>query len=141
MNKYILCIAILLSIKINGSAQSYGLAFNSHEVVLEKRTAIDLSPEDSFCFSKDFALAFEFRFIPNHQIYFGYLFRIISNDNRNIDLIYNQPSSSFKLITGENFSGISFTIDSLHLYKKWNLFSLKCDQDNHLIRCFVNGRL
>jgi len=141
MNKYILCIAILLSIKINGSAQSYGLAFNSHEVVLEKRTAIDLSPEDSFCFQKDFALAFEFQFIPNHQIYFGYLFRLISNDNRNIDLIYNQPSSSFKLITGENFSGISFTIDSLRLYKKWNLFSLKCDQDNHLIQCFVNGRL
>jgi len=118
MNKYILCFAILLSIKINSAAQSYGLSFNSHEVVLEKRTALDLSPEDSFCFSKDFELRFEFRFIPNHQIYFGYIVRLITNDNRNIDLIYNQPSSTFKVITGENFSGISFTVDSLHLYKQ-----------------------
>ena len=141
MLKYILCIAILLSLKINGLAQSYGLAFNSHEVVLEKRTSIDLSPEDSFCFPKGFELAFDFRFVPNHQVYFGYIFRIISNDNRNIDLIYNQPTSSFKIITGENFSGISFTIDSLRLYKEWSRFNLKCEPEKHMLQCYVNGKL
>ncbi len=86
MRRSIYVVAIVLFLKINVFAQ-YGLAFNSHEVVLEKRTSLDLSPEDSFCFTKNFELSFDINFIPNNRTYFGYVVRIISNGSQNIDLI------------------------------------------------------
>src|SRR5450432_2348628 len=118
MSKYIYVFAVAFFFKVNSFAQ-YGLQFNSHEVVLEKRTSLDLSPEDSFCFTKNFELRFDINFIPNSKTYFGYVVRIISNSNQNIDLIYDQKSKSFKVVNGENFSNISFTVDSSQLYRQW----------------------
>src|SRR5437868_4250037 len=141
MAKYILCILVFLLVRSSCLCQSYGLAFNSHEVVLEKRTSLDLSPEDSFCFTKNFELRFDMNFIPNSKTYFGYVVRIISNGNQNIDLIYDQKSKSFKVIAGENFSNISFTIDSLRLYKEWNTLSLKFNLENQTLQFTVNGKL
>jgi len=141
MRRYILSFAIFLLVKVNGHAQSYGLLFNSHEVDLEKRTSLDLFPEDSFNLTKNFELGFDIAFIPNHAIYFGYIVRIISNDNQNIDLIYNQPSSTFKVITGENFSGISFTIDSLQLYRTWNRLNFKFDVEKHTLQFIIGNKL
>src|ERR1700694_5951658 len=108
MRRYIYTNTIALLLTVSGFAQSYGLSFNSHEVVQEKRTCLDLSPDDSLCFSGNFELAFDISFLTAREIYFGYVLRIIGNNNQNIDLIYNQPSSSFKVIVGESFSGISF---------------------------------
>src|ERR1700712_5227311 len=136
MVRYTFSIAIVLLLGFNGFAQSYGLIFNSHEVVLEQRTSLDLSPDDSFCLAKNFDLSFSFNFVPHHEIYFGYLLRLICS-NQNIDLMYYQPTSSFNIITGEKFSDISFTIDSLKLYKEWNRFNLKFDLEKHTLQCFV----
>ena len=121
--------------------QSYGLTFNSHETVQEKRTSLDLSPDTSFCLGKTFNLSFDIGFIPNHQVYFGYIFRIISNDNQNVNLIFNENQHLFEIVTGEKFSGINFTIDSLKLYKEWNNFNLKFDLNKHSLQFFVNGKL
>lgn len=139
MWRYIHFTIIALLLTVSGLAQSYGLAFNSHEVVQEKRTCLDLSPEDSLCFSKNFELGFDISFIPGREIYFGYVIRVITN-NQNIDLIYNQRSRSFQVIIGENFSGISFTLDSLRLMKEWYRFTMKCDLVNHTMRFGVNGK-
>src|SRR5712664_2206951 len=122
MRRYIYSVTIALLLTVSGYAQSYGLSFNSHEVVQEKRTCLDLSPDDSLCFKNNFELGFDISFIPSREIYFGYVLRIIGNNSQNVDLIYNQPSSSFKVIIGESFSGISFTIDSIRLHKEWNHF-------------------
>src|ERR1700748_691263 len=121
--RYIYSIIVSLCITVSGFAQSYGLTFNSHEVVLEKRTSLDLSPDDSICLGQHFELGFDIRFTPLRQTYFGYILRIISG-NQNIDLIYNQPFTSFKVIIGENFSGISFSVDSMKLYTDWCHFSI-----------------
>lgn len=139
MWRYIHFTIIALLLTVSGLAQSYGLAFSSHEVVQEKRTCLDLSPEDSLCFSKNFELGFDISFIPGREIYFGYVIRIITS-NQNIDLIYNQQSGAFKLIIGENFSGISFTPDSLRLLKEWQRFTIKCDLVSHTLRFGVNGK-
>ncbi|MES1249118.1 MAG: hypothetical protein ABUL46_00465, partial [Chitinophaga rupis] len=139
MWRYIHSTIIALLLTVSGFAQSYGLAFGSHEVVQEKRTCLDLSPDDSLCFSKSFELGFDISFIPAREIYFGYVLRIIAG-NQNIDLIYNQRSSSFKVIIGESFSGIGFTIDSIRLHKEWNRLTIKCDLVNHTIGFGVNGK-
>jgi len=141
MGKYLYSVVIALLLNAKGFAQSYGLTFSSHEVVLEKRSSLDLSPEDSLCFAKDFALEFDMNFLPHYVTYFGYVVRIISSDNQNIDLIYDQKSRFFKLITGEHFSGISFSIDSVQLCNTWNRCNLKFNLQNHSLQCYVNGKL
>ena len=37
--------------------------------------------------SKNFDLGFDINYLPNHRTYFGYILRIISNGDHNIDLI------------------------------------------------------
>jgi hypothetical protein len=140
MMRYTFIIAIVIFIKSNSFAQ-FGLAFNSHEVVLEKRTSLDLTPEDSLCFKKNFELGFDINFIPNSKTYFGYVVRIIDGDNQNIDLIYDQKTKYFKVINGENFSSISFAIDSPKLYKEWSRFTLKFNLENQTLQFKVNGKL
>lgn len=138
--RYIYSIIISLFSTISAFAQSYGLMFNSHEVVQEKRTSLDLSPDDSLCFKKEFDLSFDIRFIPGRSIYFGYVVRLISSDNQNIDLIYLQPLRTFKVIIGENFSGISFSVDSIQLHNEWTRFSFKCNLESHVLQFSVNNK-
>ena len=133
--------SVFLLLKITCPAQSYGLSFNSHETLLEKRTALEISPDDSLCFNRNFEFSFDLTFLQNYQVYFGYVLRMVSNNNENIDLIYNQPTSSFQLIVGEHFSGISFNIDKLHLYKAWNHISIQCDLEKEKLLCVVNNKL
>lgn len=144
MKRVLICIAAVFFFQTSDFAQSYGLIFSSHEVVQEKRTSLDLSPDDSLCFTNNFNLSFDINFLPHHAIYFGYVFRIIAagtgGNEQNIDLIYNQRVSNFKVIVGENFSGISFAVDSLKLYRDWNHFSLHYDLEKHLLAFSVNGR-
>jgi len=138
--RYIYSIIISLFSTISAFAQSYGLMFNSHEVVQEKRTCLDLTPDDSLCFGKEFDLSFDIRFIPGRSIYFGYVVRLISSNNQNIDLIYNQPLRLFKVVIGESLSAISFNIDSVQLHKEWTRFSFKCDLEGHTLQFFVNDK-
>jgi hypothetical protein len=135
----------MLFIQANDFAQSYGLKFNSHEVVQEKRTCLELTPGDSLCFAKDFELQFDLGFLPRQSIYFGYVVRIISlgatpGSYQNIDLIYNQQTSAFKLIVGESFSGISFAVDSPALYKEWTRIAIRCDLTAHTLQFMRNGK-
>ena len=134
-------IAVLVFPHLHGYCQSYGLTFNSHENVLEKRTSLDISPDDSICFTKNFDLGFDINYLPNHRTYFGYILRIISNGDHNIDLIYHQKSHSFRVVNGEIFSNISFTIDSPRLYRDWNRINLKFNLENQTILFEVNGNL
>jgi len=117
-------------------AQSYGLSFDSYEVVQDKRTGLDLSPDGSFCFNKDFELSFELSFLPNKKTYFGYVVRLIENDSKNIDLIYDNSVNSrhFKLVIGDRFSPISFDFPANDLYKKWNKITLKFDKKSKSIK-------
>ena len=144
MKRVLICIAAIFLFQGGVVAQSYGLIFSSHEVVQEKRTSLDLSPDDSLCFTNHFRLSFDINFLPHHAIYFGYIFRIIAaganGNEQNIDLIYNQRLANFKIIVGENFSGISFSVDSLKLYRDWNKFQLHYDLEKHLLEFNVNGR-
>ncbi|MFT7953723.1 hypothetical protein, partial [Salmonella enterica] len=81
-------------------AQSYGLAFASNEVVQDRRTGVDLSPGGSFEFSKDFELAFDISIQPFRVEYFGYILRVVGNNKNNIDLIYDNTPTHFKVVMG-----------------------------------------
>jgi DNA-binding SARP family transcriptional activator len=117
-------------------AQSYGLGFDSYEVVQDKRTGLDLSPGSTFSFDKDFELSFELSFLPDKKTYFGYIVRLIDNDRQNIDLIYDNSTTSqhFKLVIGDKFSPVSFDFSNPDLFKKWNKITLRFNKQKRSVR-------
>jgi two-component SAPR family response regulator len=115
--------------------QSYGMGFHSHEVVQEKRTSLDLSPEKTLCFNNNFEISFDLSFYLNRTVYFGYIIRIIEDDHRNIDLVYNAEAlkNHFNLIIGDKLTKTAFDIDPNSLFNRWNKLSIKFDYDNDRI--------
>ena len=115
--------------------QSYGMGFHSHEVVQDKRTSLDLSPEKTLCFNDNFEISFDLSFYTNRAVYFGYIIRIIEDDTRNIDLVYNAeaPKNHFNLIVGDKLTKTAFDIDPYSLFNRWNKLSIKFDCDNNRI--------
>ncbi len=133
---------VLLNIQfiLPANAQSYGLGFYSHEVVQDKRTTLDLSLSNVP--QKDnLEVSFDLSFIPNREIYFGYIFRLVGDDKQNIDLVYDNQANTrhFKIIIGERLSKVSFNIDDKLLFRGWNRLRLLVDYKNDRITVF-SGR-
>lgn len=78
-------------------AQTYGLKFQGHDVSLDKRTELNLSPNDYLSFQDEFEVSFDYKLdhIKGSAI-FGYVFRIINQDNHNVDLL-STPSPDIRL--------------------------------------------
>ncbi|MCF0041105.1 galactose oxidase [Dyadobacter fanqingshengii] len=112
-------------------AQSYGLGFESFESVQDKRTGLDLSPDKPLCFDENFEISFEVSFLKHKKNYFGYIVRLIENDRKNIDILYDNSSLNrdrFKVVIGDKFSKIAFDIDETSLYQNWNKIRLVFDK-------------
>jgi len=134
--------SVLLSICLisSGHAQSYGLGFYSHEVVQDKRTTLDLNL-NNVSEKDNLELSFDLSFLPNHPIYFGYIFRLVGDDKQNIDLIYDNQANTrhFKIIIGDRLSKIAFNIDDKLLFNHWNKLRLFIDYKNDKLTVF-SGR-
>ncbi|WP_188133808.1 hypothetical protein [Chitinophaga sp. CF418] len=133
---------MLLILNTIGQAQSYlsyGLAFNGHEAVAEKRTAFEIATGKPLCFSGVVRIEFDLNFVSYNHIYFGYILRIV-NDNQNIDLIYDQKTSLFRVISGQHFFNISFSCDAYKLYNEWNRVSVTLDLKRQQIALAVNNK-
>ncbi|MDR0543572.1 MAG: hypothetical protein LBH19_15365 [Dysgonamonadaceae bacterium] len=65
----------------------YGLEFSSFEVVQEKRTSLNLSPSKAFSFPNGFTLSANIFFQSAPEYNFGYVFRIIGQNNQHIDFL------------------------------------------------------
>jgi DNA-binding SARP family transcriptional activator len=140
----IVCCFLFAFIMLSDSSfgQSYGVAFSSHEVVQDKRTGIDLSPGKTLCFQDNFDLSFDLSLVPNRLVYFGYIVRIIEDDKRNIDLVYEARANTkhFNVIVGEKLSKIAFDIEPDQVFKQWNNVRLAFDYDRDrlLVYCGKN---
>ncbi len=79
---------LLLLLCTQGSlAQSYGLQFSGHEVSLDQRTQLDLTPNKALPLNSPLELSFKLKMEPDAASYFGYIFRMILGD-KNIDLMH-----------------------------------------------------
>lgn len=84
-------------------AQTYGLKFKGHEETLDKRTELNLTPEGYIDFHDEFEVSFNFK--NNLTRPFGYVFRIISEDNHNIDLLSTpSPDINLNIVIGKSSS-------------------------------------
>lgn len=149
--RILLLIILVIHIAANQSrAQSYGLSFASHDYVADQRTSLDLFPKEGLKITGNLKLSFDLCFAADQQDYFGYIFRIIENETKNIDLIYNKRNfvpnniandpNNFKLIIGERYTNVSFNIPPAQILEKWNHFELEFDVNKNRIVCFLNGR-
>lgn len=88
------------------TAQTYGLRFQGQDVTLDKRTELNLTPDDFIQFEDEFEISFDYKIdlIKLNSI-FGYVFRIISQENNNIDLLSTpNPDIRLNLVVGKNNS-------------------------------------
>lgn len=87
-------------------AQIYGLKFQGQDVTLDKRTELNLTPDGFLKFQEEFEISFDYkieRIIPNST--FGYVFRIISSENHNVDLLSTpSPILRLNIVAGKNNS-------------------------------------
>lgn len=120
--------------------QSHGLRFSSHEVVPEKRTSLNLTPEKPICFRQAADISFDLSFIPNLETYFGYIVRLVTENNQHIDLVYNQKLQRFNFVTGETVTG-EFAIDSAQLYSQWNQCRIALHAGTQEVAFYLNQRL
>jgi DNA-binding SARP family transcriptional activator len=137
MRGFVCVIWFCLLCPLLARAQSYGLRFSSHETVQEKRTALNLTPTDNICLNAHSAISFDLRFVQGMDIYFGYILRLITTDKQNIDVIFNQRTSTFNIIIGETQAG-SFVVDSPRLYQQWSHIELAFDVPAGTIQVQVN---
>ncbi|MDR2774187.1 MAG: hypothetical protein LBC19_05505 [Tannerella sp.] len=117
-----------------------GLYFHSFLVDKDSRTGLDLTPEKPFSFPDGFTLSFDFKIRPEHDTY-GYIFRIICNQNTNIDLISNIDSPSLMLVSG-NTTLTNFPTSEIResANGEWIKAELTVDIENNKIRISLNGQ-
>lgn len=137
--KGLLFVAFSLLFTKASYAQSHGLIFSSFEVVQEKRTSLDLGAGTPLCLGNDFELSFEISFLPEHPVYFGYVFRLINRQHQNIDLLFSPRQGGFNVIFGESMTSIGFKIDSASLADQWHQFNIQVKEGE--IAFYVDGKL
>jgi two-component SAPR family response regulator len=140
MKKFIYLMTGLLLFSSELYSQSYGLQFSSHEAIPEKRTSLNLIPEESLCLNEDTEVSFDLKFVPGLNAYFGYVIRVITTDNQNIDIVSVDKFGNFNFVIGESFS-YAFKIDSSSLYGKWNHCEIRFDKILKEVSFFLNNRL
>ncbi len=139
---------IFIIILINGlssfSQDEYlsGLYFSSHEVIQDKRTSLNLTPESPFKFPDGFSLEMEANFRRGDGFY-GYIFRLIGNGHTNIDLVSNlaSTSSNFSLVLKDK---VLCSYEWANIpnggYDCWIKIRLDVDVRNSMLAISMNGR-
>ncbi len=108
MNKKYLLLYILFSFLCvytpNVLGQTYGLKFQGQNVSLDKRTELNLTPNDFLSFNDEFEISFDIKFdMIDPNCLFGYIFRVINQENINVDLISTpDPAAPLNLVIGKN---------------------------------------
>ena len=144
MRRLLILIVILTSGLHSFGQDEYlsGLYFSSHEVIQDKRTSLNLTPERPFKFPDGFSLEMEANFRRGDGFY-GYIFRIIGNGHTNIDLVSNLASfsSNFSLVLKDK---VLCSYDWSNIpnggYDRWIKIRIDVDVRNSVLSVSLNGR-
>lgn len=158
MQKFILLVALLLILsteyRISAHAKENsvipdmeltnfsGLKFISHEAVKENRTSLVLNPNHAIHLNDNFTLDFEISF--SDALYtFGYIFRMILDDEVNLDMVSVVSYRNLKLnVIYDQHSLVEFNglgdIPNFD-YEKWIPVSLTVDKTKDSILISIDG--
>jgi DNA-binding SARP family transcriptional activator len=117
-----------------------GLWFRSFEVDKDKRTSLNLTPDKPLQLPKGFSMTFDFK-LSSRGENFGYIFRIIGNDNLNIDLLSDVSTSrTFSLIIG-NKTVIQLKTTEIPDFRfdRWLKIKIDCHWKENKATLSING--
>ena len=85
------------------SSQEYGLNFKGQSYLLDERTGLEISPNKYIEIKNEFEISFDLKVdFEKKENGFGYIFRIISKKNKNIDLLLSSlKTKSLILVVGD----------------------------------------
>lgn len=134
---------LIIFLRLSGlDAQYSGLRFKGHNVPLDQRTSLNLSPGKPIPVGSEFELSFDLKFEPNAS-YFGYVFRAIVN-GENYDFICTPSINSlmnFHIVIGEKISTLSFNIPLESVTKDWNQVQFSMDAEKKEVSLGFNDSL
>ena len=116
----------------------YGLEFSSFEVVKDKRTGLNLTPSKPFSFSKSFSLSFDVRFQSDYKFSYGYVFRVIGQNNNHVDFLINKANLIVTHL-GKTIANFSFTEIDL-AYDTYFPFEIQFDVENNVLNITMKGK-
>lgn len=142
--RLLLCVNIFILFCVTrGLAQNElnsGLYFASSEVIQDKRTSLNLTPEKPIKLSDGLKLEFDIQ-LRSGDGYYGYVFRIVSNSTDNFDLITNYASAddNFSLIFKDKIL-CSFRWEDIPdlNYDSWFHITFKLDLENQVVELDIN---
>ena len=127
-----------LFIPFSSFGQEYGLEFAGQPNSKDQRTKLDLNPEGYFSFHGDFELSFSIQLRDMLPATFGYIARIVDDDNQNIDIMFDGPNShSLHVIYGQSLTNISIPDNDPGIYEKWTEIRLKYNINNKTIHFYT----
>ncbi|MEX0987520.1 MAG: hypothetical protein WD052_08595 [Bacteroidales bacterium] len=133
-------IAVILCLALSVPAlkgQYYGLQFSGHEVPLNERTELYLTPNKPLNFKNELELNFDFRFQPNSISYYGYIYRILIG-TKSIDFIHGflpDTPKNFQLVFNDSPSSISFNLPIEKLTSEWTKIQFNINLKAGTISC------
>lgn len=145
--KKILLLILTLFVHIGYSQESLedGLFFSSQEVIKDKRTSLNLTPERNLRLDNGLVLEFECIFRRNGGSY-GNIFKLVGNNDLNIDLIsnfeggLNSKNGNFLLVVNNTILyNLKWKDIPRGHFEKWMKFKLEVDNINSTISLSING--
>lgn len=132
--KTFLVLPFLFILFLNSFGQNYGLAIATTDESKENNTALDLSPGSHICLDGNFEVSFEASSLYPGLLY-GYIVRIIEDNDRNFDLLYNSTNieSPFSIVVGDYRTRIRLNIAPEDFLKQWSTISIKFDTDKDML--------
>lgn len=130
-NIIFLILVVSLTETYKSHAQSYGMAFNSYETDLDKRTSLDLSPAEPLRLANNFTIGFDMSLFPYQHVYFGYIFRLVGENGKNIDLIFD--NNRFEIVCGDKLSAIIIPVGLDKFFTKWMHLDLAFTLTRHTL--------
>ena len=137
IKSFCLLLFLLISSFVYGKLPSVGLSFYSHNYNIDKRTSLVLNDEEPYRLGNldDFTLEFDV-FFRDERIKFGYIFRVISNKEENLDFIINNELQMFFVMNNQDFQ-----LKSVPSVNQWNRVVLSFNKKENVISLQYNDEI
>ncbi|MDG1193928.1 MAG: hypothetical protein P8N27_00310 [Polaribacter sp.] len=111
----ILLLGCLIS-SLEVSSQEYGLNFKGQSYLLDERTGLEISPNEYIKVKNEFEVSFGLKLdFKQKGNGFGYVFRIISKENKNIDLLLSGfQTKSLILVVGDTQTTLPIDLSTIN---------------------------
>jgi two-component SAPR family response regulator len=136
---FLLYLLYSCAISISANDIKYGLSFESYEVVQDERTGLNLTPSGPFSFSDGFSLSFDVCFQSDYKFSYGYIFRIIGQDEQYIDFLLNKNRLIITHSLNETIADFSFN-EINFMYDSYLPFNIQFDFKNNILNISLKGK-